>query len=372
MSKRYFIFLLLPFLTSEVTSAQSIIDCRVVTGGITECNPYGSKFIRAKEIHYMSDRHKLIVVKTLPPPAKKTSTQKSSLADIIENHTEVEESLRFGRVEKKPLKASVPKEPVVEDINQTESEEVKPTENIEVKERAKVGKVTKEYGEYVVVKGDALIKIAKKFRVKTAKIATLNGLKKSSTIRIGQKLKIPLSQKMVDAIVKAEYKVERGDTLISIAKKFGLSSKDLAKFNHIKRNSLIRKGEKLLLPLPHKLAEIEAERMRKLFRRGFGKHRLRVTATAYTSHKGQTDKTPFLAAWNNRLRPGMKIIAVSRDLLSRYGMRNGTVVKIAGLSGYYMVRDKMNKRYKKRIDVYMGLNKRKALRWGRRSVMIYW
>ena len=104
----------------------------------------------------------------------------------------------------------------------------------------------------------------------------------------------------------------------------------------------------------------------------FGTNRLRVTATAYTSHANQTDDTPFLAAWNNRLRPGMKIIAVSRDLLSRYGMRNGTKVRIDGLKGFYRVRDKMNKRYKKRIDVYMGLNLKKALKWGRRSVVIYW
>jgi len=59
-------------------------------------------------------------------------------------------------------------------------------------------------------------------------------------------------------------------------------------------------------------------------------------------------------------------------MLTRYGMRNGTKVRIGGLRGYYRVRDKMNKRYRKRIDIYMGLNLRKALRWGRRSVVIYW
>ena len=106
--------------------------------------------------------------------------------------------------------------------------------------------------------------------------------------------------------------------------------------------------------------------------KGFGNRRLRVTATAYSSHHSQTDKTPFLAAWNNRIRPGMKIIAVSRDLLTRYGLRNGSKVKISGLYGQYTVRDKMNKRFKKRIDIYMGINRRRALRWGRRSVVIYW
>ena len=138
MSKRYFVFLLLPFLILGFTSAQSIIDCRVVTGGITECNPYGSKFIRAKKIHYMSDRHKLIVVKTLPLPAKKTSTEKSSLAEMIESHTEVEETLRFKSAEKEPLRAPLLKEPVVEDVNETEIKEVKPTEQIEPKKRPEV------------------------------------------------------------------------------------------------------------------------------------------------------------------------------------------------------------------------------------------
>ena len=103
-----------------------------------------------------------------------------------------------------------------------------------------------------------------------------------------------------------------------------------------------------------------------------GTYKLRVTATAYTSHEGQTDDTPFLAAWNNRLVPGEKSIAVSRDLLSRFGIRNGTKVRISGLTGYYEVRDKMNKRYKKRIDIYMGLDIKKALKWGKRSVVIYW
>jgi 3D (Asp-Asp-Asp) domain-containing protein len=106
--------------------------------------------------------------------------------------------------------------------------------------------------------------------------------------------------------------------------------------------------------------------------KGFANKKLRVTATAYSSHSGQTDGTPFLAAWNNRLRPGMKIIAVSRDLLSKYGLKNGSKVKIGGLRGYYTVRDKMNKRYKKRIDIYMGMNRRKALRWGKRSVILYY
>ena len=99
---------------------------------------------------------------------------------------------------------------------------------------------------------------------------------------------------------------------------------------------------------------------------------LRVTATAYTSHVGQTDSTPNIAAWGDRLAPGMKAIAVSRDLLNVYGLKHRQKVRIKGLDGEYVVLDKMNKRWRKKIDIYMGMNKRSAFKWGRRKVEIQW
>ena len=99
---------------------------------------------------------------------------------------------------------------------------------------------------------------------------------------------------------------------------------------------------------------------------------LRVTATAYTSHVDQTDSTPNIAAWGDRLKPGMKAIAVSRDLLNVYGLKHRQKVRIKGLEGEFVVLDKMNKRWRKKIDIYMGMNKRNAFKWGRRKVEIQW
>jgi 3D (Asp-Asp-Asp) domain-containing protein len=101
------------------------------------------------------------------------------------------------------------------------------------------------------------------------------------------------------------------------------------------------------------------------------KNVLIVTASAYTSCKRETDCTPYLAAWNNRLKPSVKSIAVSRDLL-KLGLTNGTKVKISGLKGHYIVLDKMNKRWKNKIDIYMGCNIKKARKWGKRKVTIIW
>jgi len=97
-----------------------------------------------------------------------------------------------------------------------------------------------------------------------------------------------------------------------------------------------------------------------------------VTATAYTSHVNQTDSTPNIAAWGDRLKPGMKIIAVSRDMLDVYGLKHLTKVRIKGLEGEYLVMDKMNKRWKKKIDIYMGMDLKKAYKWGRKKVELQW
>lgn len=102
-----------------------------------------------------------------------------------------------------------------------------------------------------------------------------------------------------------------------------------------------------------------------------GPQELEVTATAYNSLAAQTSGDPTLAAWGDRLVPGMKSIAVSRDLIE-LGLGHGAEVKIDGLPGVYVVRDKMAKRWKKKIDIYMGEDVEAARAWGKRQVVIHW
>ncbi len=98
---------------------------------------------------------------------------------------------------------------------------------------------------------------------------------------------------------------------------------------------------------------------------------LEVTATAYNSLPGQTHGDPTLTAWGDRLEPGMKSIAVSRDLIE-LGLGHGVEVEIGGLPGVYTVRDKMARRWRRKIDIYMGEDVEAARRWGRRQVEIRW
>lgn len=106
--------------------------------------------------------------------------------------------------------------------------------------------------------------------------------------------------------------------------------------------------------------------------RGEGPQTMEVTATAYTMAEDETKKGNVgLAAWGDQLEPGMKAIAVSRDLIDD-GLDHETEVKIEGLEGTYIVRDKMNARWKKKIDIFMGKDKEKALEWGKKKVTIHW
>ena len=98
---------------------------------------------------------------------------------------------------------------------------------------------------------------------------------------------------------------------------------------------------------------------------------LDVTATAYNSVPEQTNGQPRLTAWGDRLEPGMRVIAVSRDLIE-LGLEHGVAVEIDGLPHHYIVRDKMARRWKRKIDIYMGDDVSAARRWGKRRVTIRW
>ena len=96
-----------------------------------------------------------------------------------------------------------------------------------------------------------------------------------------------------------------------------------------------------------------------------------VQASAYNSLPEQTQGDPTLTAWGHRLSPGDKAIAVSRDLID-LGLGDGAEVRIEGLPGTYRVLDKMNARWKQKIDIYMGVDVEAAREWGVREVTIRW
>lgn len=95
----------------------------------------------------------------------------------------------------------------------------------------------------------------------------------------------------------------------------------------------------------------------------------KVKATAYNGVPEQTrpGSSGVIAAWGDQLFDSIPSIAVSRDLLDS-GLTRGSIVYVSGFDTPFVVNDKMNKRHRKRIDIYMGKDNRKARNFGIRKV----
>lgn len=97
---------------------------------------------------------------------------------------------------------------------------------------------------YKVMKGDTLYGIANKLDTTVDELKKINNLT-SNALSIGQILKIPT--KTVDLGETEVYQVKKGDTLYSIANKYGISLKELKTLNNLKNDNL-KVGELLNVP----------------------------------------------------------------------------------------------------------------------------
>ncbi len=99
---------------------------------------------------------------------------------------------------------------------------------------------------YLVRSGDTLIGIAKAHGASLAELLRVNNLKRTNPIFPGQKLVIPSGAKPPPK--PTEYTVRRGDTLSGIARKHGVSVREITIANGISRKKPIITGQKLVIP----------------------------------------------------------------------------------------------------------------------------
>ena len=97
---------------------------------------------------------------------------------------------------------------------------------------------------YTVKSGDTLSSIAKKYGTTYQKLAEYNGISNPDIISVGQVIKIP-STNNSQASNKEYYTVKNGDNLSSIAKKYGTTVTNLVALNNIKNANLIYVNQKI-------------------------------------------------------------------------------------------------------------------------------
>ena len=87
-----------------------------------------------------------------------------------------------------------------------------------------------------------------------------------------------------------------------------------------------------------------------------------VSATAYSSTPDQTDDSPFITAWNTKVRDGI----VAENFL-----RLGSKIKIPEVYGdkVFVVEDRMNRRYWHKVDIWFP-DRESALEFGIKNIKI--
>ena len=97
--------------------------------------------------------------------------------------------------------------------------------------------------QYTVQWGDTVYSIARRYGTTVEAIVQANGLPSNYLIKVGQTLTIP-GQPVSTNI----YVVQSGDTLLSIARRFGLTVKEIQAANNITDPDHIYPGQKLVIP----------------------------------------------------------------------------------------------------------------------------
>jgi membrane-bound lytic murein transglycosylase D len=88
--------------------------------------------------------------------------------------------------------------------------------------------------------GETLTSIGKKYRVTPMAIAEANNLDHHASLEAGEKLIIPAAPQSEAKRHLVSYRVRKGDTLLGIADRFAVDSDDLKKWNRLKSNRVGR------------------------------------------------------------------------------------------------------------------------------------
>ncbi|WP_252312840.1 LysM peptidoglycan-binding domain-containing protein [Sinobaca sp. H24] len=146
-------------------------------------------------------------------------------------------------------------------------------------------------GTYKVKAGDTMYRIARAHHMTVPALQQLNK-KKSTAIYIGETLKIKASTTSETA--KASYKVQPGDTMYSLASRFGTTVHSLKQLNN-KNSAGLRAGESLKIP---------------------------DVTTTKAQYVGQGDKHTLYFKINN------KETAVSKAYSTNYSLKEGSTVTL--------------------------------------------
>jgi murein DD-endopeptidase MepM/ murein hydrolase activator NlpD len=104
---------------------------------------------------------------------------------------------------------------------------------------------------HVLQKGETIYSVARSYGVSVSSVLNLNNLSENDarTVQAGRRLRIPESPAGSAQAGYGEYRVSKGDTLYSIARRYGISLTELLDMNGFSPTYIIKEGERIRVPL---------------------------------------------------------------------------------------------------------------------------
>lgn len=103
--------------------------------------------------------------------------------------------------------------------------------------------------EHVVKAGETLYSIAQRYGVPLDKLADANNITNPSLVRAGQRLTIPsVGGSDSNAGARRVHVVQKGETLTSIAARYGVTPQQIRQANNLQDPKLLMVGQQLLIP----------------------------------------------------------------------------------------------------------------------------
>jgi len=130
-----------------------------------------------------------------------------------------------------------------------------------------------------VASGETLDDIARTYHVRASEIAFVNQLPENSDLANTDSLVVPVASTSPGSSANAsQYRAQRGDTLVKVADRFGVTVEQLRRWNHLK-GAAIAPGRRLFVAEPAHITS--ASRGRRKGRSAAAKPRPRATASSH-------------------------------------------------------------------------------------------
>jgi N-acetylmuramoyl-L-alanine amidase len=198
---------------------------------------------------------------------------------------------------------------------------------------------SQEYLYHKVKKGESLESIARRYGVSVSEIRKWNNLGKGK-IRVGQRLIVGVKEAKEEEKVKKEaikkeeakeeaiyHIVKRGETLDKIAKKYGISVKELKELNNLKSNKVYAR-QKLIIKKEEKI-EAKKTKTEKISEKEYIYHTVKRGETLESIARRYGVSVSEIRKWNNlgkgKIRVGQRLIVGVKEGKEERGIKKEAI-----------------------------------------------